>query len=91
MSVALKQLGLEKDVWLHTLENEWVKLVGNTIAKHARPGRYENGMLIVFVDSSVWLNELKRYGKKEMLSKLQERFGARKMRKLVLSPDPDGP
>lgn len=87
---ALKRLGLEEDLWLRALENEWVELVGSMIAKHARPGRYERGRLIVFVDSSVWLNELKRYSQKEMLSKLQQRFGADKIARLFLQPDPDG-
>ena len=45
--------------------------------------------MTVFVDGAVWMNELKRYWQKEMLNKLQNRFGAATIKKLVLQPDPD--
>ena len=50
--------------------------------------RYQNRQLVVFVDSATWLNELKRYNQAEMLKKLQARFGADKIRRLSLQPDP---
>ena len=87
---AIKKTGVDEPVWLRRLEREWVELVGTPIAKHARPGRYANGQLVVFVDSAVWLNELKRYGRRGIISKLQERFGAETIKNVVLQPDPEG-
>ena len=75
--------------WFRDITEEWTSLAGATEAKHARPGRYEDGTLIVFVDGAVWLNELKRYWRVEMLRKLQDRFGIKTIAKLVLQPDPD--
>ena len=75
--------------WFRDIMNEWPSLAGPLEAKHARPGRFQDGTMVVFVDGAVWLNELKRYWRTAMLGKLQARFGAQTIRKLVLQPDPD--
>lgn len=85
----LARIGLEGDSWLLRLAEEWPALVGTVIAAHTRPGRVMGQTLVVFVDSSVWLSELKRFGQAQMLAKLQERFGAEKIRSLRFQPDPD--
>ena len=86
----LARMGLSQNMWLRNMEQEWVELVGGELARHARPGRYDNGRLRVFVDSAAWLNELKRYGLKQMQARLQERFGADRITAVVLEPDPEG-
>ncbi|MGQ9660767.1 MAG: DUF721 domain-containing protein [Kiritimatiellia bacterium] len=85
----LARIGLEGDSCLLRLAEEWPALVGTVIAAHTRPGRVMGQTLVVFVDSSVWLSELKRFGQAQMLAKLQERFGAEKIRSLRFQPDPD--
>lgn len=85
----MKHLGLGESLWLNALENEWVDLVGAELARHARPGKYDNGKLTVFVDSSAWFNELKRFGRNAMLDKLRKRFGAAKICAVDLQFDPD--
>ena len=89
MAGVMKRLGLENTHWLTVLENEWQTLVGETVARHARPGRMERKKLTVFVDSSVWLNELLRYGRKQMLANLQKRFGSDRIVSVNLVSDPD--
>ena len=91
LSGLLKRLGIDERVWLRELESAWASVVGAAVAAHTRPGRYQNGYLTVFVDSSAWLSELSRYGQKEMLGKLQARFGGNNVRSIRLQPDPDGP
>ena len=86
----MKRLGLEVQHWLGVLDEEWPKLVGVALAKHTRPGRMDKRNLTVFVDSSVWLNELSRYGKTQMLENLQARFGRDKIESVHLQLDPDG-
>jgi len=86
----MKRLGLESQQWLASLAAEWSAVVGDAVARHTRPGRYEGHALIVFVDSSVWLNELKRYGQEKILANVQRRAGAGRVRTLSLQPDPDG-
>ena len=84
----MKKLGLESQQWLSALEEEWTDLVGGAVAKHTRPGRFRNGALVVFVDSSTWLSELSRYGRDKMLKNLQARFGVERITGVRLEPDP---
>lgn len=85
----LKQFGLESRVWELALLDEWPKLVGETVARRARPGSLEKGTLTVYVSNSVWQQELERYGRDEMLRKLQNRFGADRIKRIRFAPDPD--
>lgn len=54
----------------------WNNLIDPTVTKHAQPAGIRNGTLFVNVDSSVWLSEIVRYRRKEILSRLQHSFGA---------------
>jgi len=86
----MKNLGLDELQWVNILENEWTQIVGTAVASHSRPGRIEKKCLTVFVDNSVWLNELMRYGRKQMLENLQKKFGREKIGSIRLVLDPDG-
>lgn len=86
----LKRLGMEQQHWLRVLRDEWPVLVGEDVGRHSRPGRLEGRALTVFVDSAVWLSEIKRFGHGQMLGNLQKRFGAERIASLRLAPDPDG-
>jgi predicted nucleic acid-binding Zn ribbon protein len=85
----LQKLGLDGRQWLTRLAAEWPSVVGPAVARHTRPGRMEGDRLVVFVDHSVWLNELARYGKAAMLSNLQRSAGADRIKTLTLELDPD--
>jgi len=54
-------------VWNHLLDPD-------TVA-HAQPVGLHKGTLFVNVDSSVWLSEIVRYRRKEILDRLQHSFG----------------
>ena len=84
----MKKLGLESEHWVEVLDREWPALAGDAVARHTRPGRLEKGILTVFVDSSVWLSELSRYGKQQLLANLQTQFGKKKVRDVRLQLDP---
>ena len=90
LAQAMKKLGLEGDHWLDVLQAEWPKIVGEAVAKHTHPGRFEKRRLTVFVDSSTWLNELSRYGQKAMLANIQKRFGKGRIGSVYFQLDPDG-
>lgn len=47
----------------------WRRAVGNEIKKHTKPYSIENGVLVVLVDNSAWMNEL-TFLKTEILKKL---------------------
>jgi predicted nucleic acid-binding Zn ribbon protein len=54
-------------VWSHQVDPE--------IVAHAIPTGIRKGTLFVTVDSSVWLDEIVRYRRKEILERLQNSFG----------------
>lgn len=54
-------------VWNHQLDPN--------ITAHAQPTGIRKGTLFVTVDSSVWLDEIVRYRRKEILERLQGSFG----------------
>jgi predicted nucleic acid-binding Zn ribbon protein len=53
----------------------WKNLIDPTITAHAQPTGIARGTLFVTVDSSVWLDEIVRYRRKEILTRLQHSFG----------------
>ena len=53
----------------------WNNLLDPNIVAHAQPTGIRKGTLFVTVDSSVWLSEIVRYRRKEILTRLQHSFG----------------
>jgi predicted nucleic acid-binding Zn ribbon protein len=53
----------------------WKNLIDPNIVAHATPTGINKGTLFVTVDSSVWLAEIVRYRRKEILDRLQHSFG----------------
>ncbi len=53
----------------------WNNLIDPNIAAHAQPTGINKGTLFVTVDNSVWLSEIVRYRRKEILERLQNSFG----------------
>jgi predicted nucleic acid-binding Zn ribbon protein len=53
----------------------WNSLLDPNIVAHAQPTGLRKGTLFVTVDSSVWLSEIVRYRRKEILDRLQHSFG----------------
>jgi len=60
----------------------WNGLLDPTIVAHAQPAGLHKGTLFVAVDSSVWLSEIVRYRRKEILERLQHSFGRDFIRKI---------
>jgi predicted nucleic acid-binding Zn ribbon protein len=53
----------------------WTELLDPNVVAHAQPTGLRKGTLFVTVDSSVWLSEIVRYRRKEILERLQHAFG----------------
>jgi predicted nucleic acid-binding Zn ribbon protein len=53
----------------------WNNLLDPNIVAHAQPVGLRKGTLFVTVDSNVWLSEIVRYRRKEILDRLQHSFG----------------
>ena len=53
----------------------WNHVIDPNLTVHAHPTGLNNGTLFVAVDSSVWLSEIVRYRRREILERLQHSFG----------------
>jgi hypothetical protein len=60
----------------------WNSLLDPNIVAHAQPTGLRKGTLFVTVDSSVWLSEIVRYRRKEILARLQHSFGREMVSKI---------
>jgi len=70
----LADLGLERRRFDAEVVSVWKHLDPNIVA-HAQPTGLRKGTLFVAVDSNVWLSEMVRYRRKEILDRLQHSFG----------------
>lgn len=71
----LTNLGLDRRRAETEIVKVWNHLVDPNIVAHAQPTGLRNGTLFVTVDSSVWLSEIARYRRREVLERLQHGFG----------------
>jgi hypothetical protein len=60
----------------------WNNLIDPQVTAHAQPTGINKGTLFVTVDSSVWLDEIVRYRRKEILDRLQHSFGKEMIAKI---------
>jgi predicted nucleic acid-binding Zn ribbon protein len=60
----------------------WNSLIDPTLTAHAQPHNLHKGTLFVNVDTSVWLTEIVRYRRKEILDRLQHSFGKNLIQKI---------
>ena len=71
----LKGIGLERKQSELEILKVWNHLMDPTVAQHARPVGIAKGTLFVNVDSNVWLDEIVRYRRREILQRLRHSFG----------------
>jgi len=60
----------------------WNSSMDPLLAAHAQPTGIHKGTLFVTVDSNVWLAEIVRYRRKEILDRLQHSFGPSTVQKI---------
>jgi predicted nucleic acid-binding Zn ribbon protein len=80
--------GLMKELRLDARQAEaeivkvWNALIDPAVTAHAQPANLHKGTLFVNVDSSVWLHEIVRYRRREILERLQHSFGTSAVKKI---------
>lgn len=60
----------------------WNHLIDPTLTAHAQPTGLRNGTLFVAVDSNVWLAEIVRYRRLEILERMSHSFGREMIKKI---------
>lgn len=71
----LKDLRIDQRRGEAEIVRVWNELLDPLITAHAQPAGLHKGTLFVNVDSNVWLSEIVRYRRKEILERLQCGFG----------------
>jgi Dna[CI] antecedent, DciA len=69
LSPLLKRLGIDEDVRLQRIRNDWQTLFEKPLSLHMSPSRLFEGDLLLSVDSPAWMQQL-GFCKKEILRKL---------------------
>lgn len=75
MPAVLSKLRIDQRQGEAEIARVWNHLVDPTLTAHAQPTGIHKGTLFVTVDSSVWMDEILRYRRKEILGRLQNSFG----------------
>ena len=75
MPKVLAGMGLERRQAEAEILRVWSHQMDPNVAAHAQPTGLRNGTLFVAVDSNVWLDEIVRYRRREILERLQNSFG----------------
>lgn len=78
----MESVGLERKRGEAEIVKVWNNLLDPMIATHAQPVKVHKGTLFVNVDSSVWLDEIVRYRRKEILEQLQTSFGRKTIQRI---------
>ena len=78
----LKDLRLDSRQAEAEIVKVWNSLIDPVVTAHAQPANLHKGTLFVNVDSSVWLAEIVRYRRKEILDRLQHSFGQSVVQKI---------
>ena len=71
----LTRMGMERRRAEAEIVKVWNHLIDPTLTVHAQPVGIRNGTLFVVVDSSVWLDEIVRYRRRDILNRMQTSFG----------------
>src|SRR5688572_14736311 len=69
MPKLMKDLRMDQKRGEAEIVRVWNNLIDPAIVAHAQPAGIRNGTLFVNVDNSVWLSEIVRYRRKEILER----------------------
>lgn len=75
VGAVLKDIRIESRRAEAEIVRVWNEVIDPAIAAHAQPVGINKGTLFVDVDSNVWLSEIVRYRRREVLDRMQMSFG----------------
>jgi len=78
----LQGLNLERKQAESQILEIWTQSLDPVITAHAQPTGLVKGTLFISVDSNVWLDELNRYRRREILERLQHVLGRQVVQKI---------
>lgn len=82
LPVVLKELRIDARQADAEIVKVWNSQIDPSVTAHAQPANLHKGTLFVNVDNSVWLSEIVRYRRQEILERLQNSFGKTTIQKI---------
>ncbi|HAM50796.1 MAG TPA: hypothetical protein DCP92_08945 [Nitrospiraceae bacterium] len=61
ISPFVKSLGIEGALNFGVIEKDWTKIFGEPLSLHTCPVKLQNGELLIYVDSPIWLQQISFY------------------------------
>ena len=71
----------KSDMEMTRIWNYWATAVGNEVAKNAKPALFKDGILIVNVSSSVWIQHLK-FMEKDIILNINQLLNKKLVKKI---------
>lgn len=84
LSKSLGALSGRADLELLSLWETWTEAVGEEVARHTRPKAFKGTLLLVTVDSSVWIHHLTMM-KDEIMARINKQLGEETLREIRFS------
>ena len=78
----IRDFGLQASFREFQIISAWENVVGKTIGKHTFAYRYQNKILFVKVDSSVWIQQLVML-KKELIYKINQKLEKKLVKEII--------
>jgi len=78
-----------QELWREELDAVWQRVVPAAIAGAIRPGKWEQGVLYLYVANSTQLFEVRRLHLRTIETLLRQQFGAARLRQVRLQVNPD--
>ncbi|MBI1841376.1 MAG: DUF721 domain-containing protein [Verrucomicrobia bacterium] len=78
----LKSIRFEQRAGETEIVKIWNATIDPTVAAHAQPTGLHNGTLFVTVDNNVWLSDIVRWRRVEILKRIQAAVGMTRIQKI---------
>lgn len=82
LDTLLRSLGIERQIDQYKIFDAWNEVVGEQVAKVAKPERIRNGTLIVSVNNAPWRAEL-TFRKQEILDKIRDTMNSNSITDII--------
>jgi predicted nucleic acid-binding Zn ribbon protein len=75
--------GWQPDLAVGSLAGRWSELVGADVAAHCRPGRFDNGELVLVAESTAWATQIQWLAPK-LIARIAKVLGPDLVRRVVV-------
>lgn len=90
VETVIRRLNLPgQELWREELDAVWQRVVPAAIAAAIHPGKWEQGVLYLYVANSTQLFEIRRLHLRTIEALLRQRFGPTRLRQVRLQVNPD--